>query len=53
MLNVAVGIVAQISMTVLPIYVILGKWGSVGVVVLILAVCTVLLKRNWWDPLHA
>lgn len=53
MVNVAVGIVAQISMTVLPIYFILGKWSSVGVVVLILAGCTVFLKRNWWNPLHA
>ena len=53
MSNVLVGIVAQISMTVLPIYFILGKWSSTLIVVLILTACTVILKRRWWDPLHA
>ncbi len=52
MLNVAVGIVAQIAMTVLPIYFILGIWSKVGIVVLILAACTFFLKRTWWNPLH-
>ncbi len=53
MLNVAVGIVAQISMTVLPIYVILYNWMAVGIVIVILIPCVVFLKRNWWNPLHA
>ncbi|MDX2278510.1 MAG: sodium:solute symporter family protein [Saprospiraceae bacterium] len=53
MSNVLVGILAQISMTVLPIYFILGKWSSTLFVVLILIACTVILKRRWWDPLHA
>lgn len=52
MVNVAVGITAQISMTVLPVYFILEKWSSVGLVLLILAGCTFFLKRTWWDPLH-
>ncbi len=53
MSNVLVGIIAQVSMTVLPIYFILGKWSSTLFVVLILIACTVFLKRRWWDPLHA
>ncbi|MEI6411825.1 MAG: sodium:solute symporter family protein [Bacteroidota bacterium] len=52
MANVFVGIVAQISMTVLPIYFILGRWGSTAIVIVVLSVCTIVLKRRWWDPLH-
>jgi SSS family solute:Na+ symporter len=52
MTNVFVGVVAQISMTVLPIYFILGRWGSTAIVIVVLSVCTIVLKRRWWDPLH-
>lgn len=52
MFNVFLGITAQIGMTVLPIYVILGHWMYVGFVLAILAICATILKRTWWDPLH-
>lgn len=50
--NVAVGIVAQVNMALLPMYLILGHTGAFALNLLILAVCALILKRTWWDRLR-
>jgi Na+/proline symporter len=53
MFNVVVGIVAQTCLTLLPMYVVLLQWRAVGVVSVILMLCGIILKKTWWDKLHA
>jgi Na+/proline symporter len=51
MFNVAVGIVAQVNMALLPMYLVLGQTGALMATVAILIVCALVLKRTWWDRL--
>lgn len=53
MVNVAVGIVWQLCLTSLPIYLVLQNWHWFGAVALVLAATTVFLKFNWYDKLGA
>jgi Na+/proline symporter len=52
MMNVALGIAAQIGMTLLPMYLIFENWTALGIVLVVLAICGTILKRTWWNPLH-
>ena len=52
MMNVALGIAAQIGMTLLPMYLIFENWTALGIVLVVLAICATILKRTWWNPLH-
>jgi hypothetical protein len=52
MLNVAVGIVWQLSLVVLPIYIVLQKWSWAGIVLVILVVTSAFIKFNWFDRLE-
>jgi hypothetical protein len=47
--NVAVGIVSQICMALLPMFLILGQTAALLTVVVILAVCALTLKKTWWN----
>lgn len=49
---VAVGITAQTGMALLPVFFILEHWIPFAFTLGVLAVCAVILKRFWWDPLH-
>ena len=49
--NVFVGIVAQVNMALLPMYLILGHTGPFLINVAVLAGCAITLKRTWWDRL--
>ncbi len=51
MMNVGIGVVAQMCLTVLPIYLVLGMNTSLFVSLGILAVTIIILKRTWWDKL--
>lgn len=51
MFNVFVGIVAQVNMALLPMYLILGQTGALLINVAILIACALVLKRTWWDRL--
>jgi len=51
-LNVVVGVVWQLCLTALPIYVVLQQWGWVGRIALVLAATSVFLKFNWYDKLR-
>lgn len=53
MFNVSLGIIAQLCLTVLPMYLILGMHSPLIVTVLILAVLVFILKRTWWNKLQA
>jgi hypothetical protein len=52
MTNVAVGIVWQLCLTALPIYLVLRDWHWVGSISAVLAICTIFLKFNWYDKLE-
>ncbi len=51
MFNIAVGIVWQISLVALPLYVVLQEFKRVGITVLVIAVTSVILKFTWYDHL--
>jgi Na+/proline symporter len=50
--NVAVGIVWQLCLTALPIYLVLREWPWAGGIAAVLAVTSVFLKFNWYDKLE-
>jgi Na+/proline symporter len=50
--NVAVGIVWQLCLTALPIYIVLREWSWAGGIAAVLAVTSVFLKFNWYDKLE-
>jgi Na+/proline symporter len=50
--NVAVGIVWQICLTALPIYLVLREWSWSGGIAALLVVTSVFLKFNWYDQLE-
>ena len=52
MTNVAVGIVWQLSLTALPIYIVLRQWNWAGAILTTLIVTSVIIKFNWYDKLE-
>lgn len=52
-LNVVVGIVWQLCLTSLPIFVVLRSWEWAGGIAVTLATLSVFLKFNWYDKLPA
>ncbi len=50
--NVGVGIVWQLCLTALPIYLVLQQWSWVGAILVMLAITTVFIKFNWYDKLE-
>ncbi len=50
--NVIVGIVWQLCLTALPIYLVLREWPWVGGIFAVLVVTSVFLKFNWYDKLE-
>lgn len=50
-LNVMVGIVWQLCLTALPIFIVLREWQWMGYTLVTLAVTTIFLKFNWYDRL--
>jgi Na+/proline symporter len=51
MFNVALGIVAQLCLTILPMYLLLSQTLPLLVTIGILAVVGSILKKTWWDRL--
>jgi Na+/proline symporter len=51
--NVLVGIIWQLCLTALPIYLVLRNWSWAGAIFATLAVTTVIIKINWYDKLEA
>jgi len=52
LLNVAVGIVWQVSLTALAIYTVLHNWTLAGVMIGSVIVTSIFLKFNWYDKLE-
>jgi tryptophan-rich sensory protein len=47
-----VGIVWQLCLTALPVYLVLRSWLWVAAILVVLAVTTVFIKFNWYDKLE-
>jgi len=52
MFNVVLGIIAQLCLTILPLYVVLWMKLPLLITVLILAVIIIILKKTWWNKLE-
>ena len=50
--NVAVGIVWQLSMVTMPIYIVLRQWDWVAMIIGIFLVTSTILKFNWYNKLE-
>jgi Na+/proline symporter len=51
--NVAVGIVWQLCLVTLPIYIVLRQWGWAGGIAVLLVATSIYMKFNWFDKLPA
>ena len=51
-INVLVGIVWQLSLTALPIYLVLRNWTWAAGVLILLVISSVFIKFNWYDRLE-
>lgn len=51
MFNVFIGIIWQTTIVALPIYIILQKHAYWPVALIIIIVCSVILKKTWWNKL--
>ncbi|MCR5890895.1 sodium:solute symporter, partial [Hymenobacter sp. J193] len=51
MFNVVLGIIAQLCLTILPMYLLLSQKVPMLVALAILAVVVVILKKTWWNRL--
>ena len=52
MFNVVLGIIAQLCLTILPMYLILRMQANLWITIAILAVIVFILKRTWWNKLE-
>jgi SSS family solute:Na+ symporter len=52
MANVAVGIVWQLCLVTLPIYIVLKQWSWSGAILVVLIATSVYMKFNWYDRLE-
>ena len=52
LLNVVVGIVWQLCLVTLPIYIVLHQWAVAGGIFALLVVTCVMLKFSWYDKLE-
>ncbi|MES2851188.1 MAG: sodium:solute symporter family protein [Bacteroidota bacterium] len=52
MFNVVLGIIAQLCMTILPMYIVLWMKLPLLVTIIILAIVIIILKKTWWDKLE-
>jgi len=52
MFNVVLGIIAQLCLTILPMYVVLWLKLPLIITIIILAVIIIILKKTWWDKLE-
>ncbi|MCF4101179.1 Na+:solute symporter [Gillisia sp. M10.2A] len=51
MFNVVIGVLAQTLLVVIPLYLILHQNIPVMISTVILIICLVILKKNWWDKI--
>ena len=51
MFNIVLGIIAQLCLTILPMYLLLSQHVPLAVVVVILVIVGAILKKTWWERL--
>ncbi|MCF1192304.1 Na+:solute symporter [Mangrovimonas sp. AS39] len=51
MFNIVIGIIAQTTLVILPMYIIFRQQTPIYISIVILAVCVFLLKKFWWNKL--
>ncbi|MBP6759496.1 MAG: sodium:solute symporter, partial [Flavobacterium sp.] len=51
MLNIVLGIIGQILLTLLPMYLILSKWSAFMIVLTLLASIMFIMRKTWWKRL--
>jgi Na+/proline symporter len=51
-LNIVIGIVGQLCLTLLPVYFVLSMHLNLMTTILILSICILILRKTWWLPLH-
>ncbi|RFM26621.1 sodium:solute symporter family protein [Deminuibacter soli] len=52
MLNIALGIIGQLCLTILPMYLVLWLQTPLIITVIILVIIIAILKRTWWNRLN-
>lgn len=52
MMNVALGIIAQLCMTLLPMYIVLWLKLPLLITVIVLIIIAIVLKKTWWNRLE-
>lgn len=52
MFNVAVGIIWQCSLTVIPMYIVIKEGFPLFTSIIILGITTLILKKNWYDKMN-
>jgi hypothetical protein len=52
MLNVAVGIVWQVTLMAIPIFLVIKEFKYMIYTILVMGTCAIILKFNWWDKLE-
>jgi solute:Na+ symporter, SSS family len=52
MFNVVLGMIAQLCLTILPMYLVLWMKLPLIITILALVVIILILKRTWWDKLE-
>ena len=51
MLNIGLGIIGQILLMLVPMYLILNQWTGLGILLALTAVIFIVMKRTWWNRL--
>jgi heme/copper-type cytochrome/quinol oxidase subunit 4 len=52
MFNVAIGIVWQSCLTIIPMYIVIKEGYPLLTSILILGITTLILKKNWYDKMN-
>jgi hypothetical protein len=52
MVNVAVGIVWQTTLVLIPIYLVIKSFREMWISIAVLVVTSIFLKFNWWNKLE-
>jgi SSS family solute:Na+ symporter len=52
LLNIVLGIIAQLCLTLLPMYIVLWLKAPLLLTVALLAIIILVLKKTWWDRLN-
>jgi SSS family solute:Na+ symporter len=53
MLNVVLGIIGQLCLTILPMYIVLWLKLPIFITLVILGIIIIILKKTWWNRLNA